>query len=392
MFHDHILPYSFATGLSGYPPFFQTLSDLQGPGNQPIFPRDTNLLNGPSPPLQFGGWLANNKEPSKIQYNLTLQQQVMKNTVLEAAYIGSENHHLQRNGEWNTPVPISPGVFPAVFSQANRINPAFGSLTVARWDANAVYEALQISLRRRSSSGLQYQAFYTYSKSIDQKSTLAGGESRQEPNTVLDFQNRNTDRGLSAFDARHNFVLSTTYPIPFRFRQRAVNWMLGAWTINGIGTFRSGEPVDARVGSNVSANGDRWFPDRPNLKPGFSNNPTQGVSAGCGNIPKGTPLGTPTLWYDPCAFSRPAPGTYGNLGRNTITGPGLQEVDASLEKVFKPSERVNVQFRTEVFNLLDHANFYIPGFNVFAGSAGVITRLVSYPGGRELQFGLKVLF
>jgi Carboxypeptidase regulatory-like domain/TonB dependent receptor/TonB-dependent Receptor Plug Domain len=394
--HDHIFPYAFATASSGIPPFFKTLSDLQGPTNQPVFPRDTNLLNGPTPPLQFGSWLATNKEPSKIQYNLTLQQQVMKDTVLEAAFIGSESHHLQRNGEWNTPVPISPGVFPAVFNQANRINPNFGSLTVARWDSNADYDALQITLRRRAASGLQYQVFYTYSKSIDQKSTLAGGESRQEPNTVLDFQNRNADRGLSAFDARHNFVLSTTYPLPFHFQQKVLGGVFGGWTVNGIGTFRSGEPLDARVGSNVSANGDRWFPDRPNLKPGFSNNPTSGVSAGCmiGKriIPAGTPLGTPSLWYDPCAFSRPAPGTYGNLGRNTMTGPGLQEVDASLEKVFKPIERMNIEARAEVFNLLDHANFYIPGFNVFAGSAGVISRLISYPGGRIMQFGLKLHF
>ena len=243
---------------------------------------------------------------------------------------------------------------------------------------------------------MQYQAFYTYSKSVDQKSTLAGGESRQEPNTVLDFQNRNVDRGLSAFDARHNFVLSATYPLPFKFRQKSLSGVLGGWIVNGIGTFRSGEPLDARVGSNVSANGDRWFPDWPNLNPAFSNNPTSGVSKGCKigsrTIAAGTPLGTPNLWYDPCAFSRPAPGHYGNVGRNTMTGPGFQDVDASLQKVFKPTERINVQARAEVFNLLDHANFYIPGFNVFAGSAGVISRLTSYPGGREMQFGLKLSF
>jgi hypothetical protein len=396
IFNDHILPYAFGTAASGLPPFFQTLSDLQGGTNQPVFPRDTNLLNGTPPPLQFGTWLATNKEPSKVQYSMTLQQQVMKDTVLEAAYIGSESHHLQRNGEWNTPVPISPGVFPAKFNQANRINPAFGSLTVLRWDANSNYNAVTLTLRRRSASGLQYQAFYTYAKAIDDKSTLAGGESRQEPNTVMDFQSRKADRGLSAFDARHNFVISTTYPIPFHFQQKALNWIAGGWTVNGIGTFRTGEPIDARVGSNVSANGDRWAPDRPNLNPGFSNNPTSGVSPGCkvGSrvIPAGTPLGTQTLWYDPCAFSRPAPGHYGNVGRNTMTGPGYDEVDASLEKIFKPIERVNVQFRAEVFNLLDHANFYIPGFNVFSGSAGVISRLTSYPGGREMQLGLKVLF
>jgi hypothetical protein len=396
MFHDHILPYSYGTALSGYPPFFKTLSDLQGPTNQPVFPRDTNLGNGALPPLQFGGWLQSNKEPSKVQYSMTLQQQIMKDTVLEAAFIGSESHHLQRNGEWNTPVPLAPGVFPPVFSQGNRTNPLFGSLTVARFDANADYDAFQVTLKRKAASGLQYQAFYTFSKSIDQKSTLAGGESRQEVNTVMDFLNRATDRGLSAFDARHNFVISTTYPFPFKFQQKAVNWLLGGWTVNGIGTFRTGEPFGARVAANVSANGDRWVPDRPNLKPGFSPNPTSGVSAGCKvgskTIAPGTPLGTSTLWYDPCAFSRPAAGTYGNLGRNTITGPGYDDVDASLEKIFKPTERMNVQFRAEVFNLLSHSNFYIPGFNAFSGSAGVVTRLISYPGGRTIQLGLKILF
>ena len=75
-----------------------------------------------------------------------------------------------------------------------------------------------------------------------------------------------------------------------------------------------------------------------------------------------------------------------------MTGPGLQEVDASLEKVFKPIERMNIEARAEVFNLLDHANFYIPGFNVFSGSAGVISRLISYPGGRIMQLGLKLRF
>jgi hypothetical protein len=234
--------------------------------------------------------------------------------------------------------------------------------------------------------------YYTWSKSLDDKSTIAGGESRQEPNTVLDFFNLWRDRGRSSFDARQNLVLTTTYPFPFHFQQKVLQGVLGGWTINGIGTFRSGAPVDARVGSNRSANGDRWSPDRPNLNPGFSPDPTSGVSAGCGSIKAGTPLHTQTLWYDPCAFSKPTPGTYGNLGRNTMTGPGLYGTDASLEKVFKPSERINIQARAEVFNLFDQAHFYEPGFNVFSGSAGHITQLVENPGGRLIQFGLKVLF
>jgi hypothetical protein len=293
-----------------------------------------------------------------------------------------------------------------VFSAKNRINPAFASLTVYRWDANADYNALQVTLKHKTASGLQYQAFYTFAKSIDTKSTLAGGESRQEPNTVLDFLNPGRDRGRSAFDARHNLVLSTTYPFPFKFQQKFVGAILGGWTANGIGTFRSGEPFTARVNGNVSANGDRWFPDRPNLNPGFSNDPTSGSTLGCtlnGKVIPAGPLGPPPhLWYDPCAFSVPKAGTYGNLGRETLTGPGFDDVDASLAKMFKPSERINVQLRAEVFNLLGHANFWVPGYNVFSnalgakpkysGSAGTMSKLVQTPGGRLIQLGLKVIF
>ena len=201
----------------------------------------------------------------------------MKDTVLEIAYLGAESHHLQRGGELNPTVSLSPGVFPAVFKQSNRINPAFASLSAYRWDVNADYNALQVTLKRRSASGLQYQAFYTYSKSMDEKSSIAGGDTRQEPNTGLDFLNPARDRARSAFDAQQNFVFTTTYPIAYHFQQKVVGAILGGWTVNGIGTFRTGEPITARVGSNRSANGDRWNPDRPNLNPGFSNDPTSGV-------------------------------------------------------------------------------------------------------------------
>ncbi len=388
IFHDHILPQAYAGFASGTPPFFSTLSDL----TNPVFPIDTNLTAGPAPPPQFTAFPATVKEPTKVQYNATLQQEVMKNTTIELAYIGSESSHLQRSGEWNPTVAISPGVFPTVFNQSNRINPRFASVTAVRFDARAHYNAFQVTLRRRTSSGLQYQAFYTYSKSMDTKSSIAGGETRQEPNTVLDFLNPSLDWGPSSFDARHNLVLTGTYPVPFRVQQKAVGMILEGWTVNGIGTFRTGEPFTVRVGSNRSANGDRWSPDRPNLNPGFSSNPTSGVTKGCPGVAAGQKLGTPDLYYDPCAFSRPAPGTYGNLGRNTLTGPGFYNVDFSADKVFKKSDRINVQLRVEVFNLLNQAHFYLPGFNGFSGSAGHITRLTSSPGGRLTQLALKVVF
>jgi hypothetical protein len=210
MFHDHVLPYSYVTVASNMPPFFSSLNDPA-----PFFPNDTNFTN-PNivpPPAQFDVMPATIREPTKTQYTLTLQQQVMKNTVLEVAYVGSESHHLQRRGEWN-PAPLDPtaGNRTDKQIQSHRINPNFASLPTSRFDGNADYNALQVILRRKSSSGLQYQVFYTYSKSLDTKSIIAGGESRQEANTVLDFLNPGLDRGRSSFDARHNLVPTVTYP------------------------------------------------------------------------------------------------------------------------------------------------------------------------------------
>jgi len=326
----------------------------------------------------------------------------MKDTLLEVAYLGSESHHLETSGEQNSPVPLSPGVFPARFSQVNRANQNFASIQSYFFGANANYNALQATLKRRSASGLQYQAVYTYSKSMDTKSLIAGGESHQETVTMLDFHDLRRDYARSSFDAQQNFVFATTYPVPFRFQRKAVAWVLGGWIVNGIGSFRAGAPFTAQVNFNRSANGDRWSPDRPNLNPGFSNNPTSGVTAGCTaggvKIPAGQPLGTPDRWFDPCAFSLPTAGTYGNLGRNTLTGPGLATVDASLQKVFKPRERIDMQFRVEVFNMFNRANFNNPGYAIFAssgayiGGAGRIGSLNRSADPREIQFGLKVIF
>ncbi len=404
MFYDHVLPYSYVTAASNMPPFFSSLND-----SNPVFPIDTNFSNGVAPPPQFDVMPATIKEPIKTEYTLTLQQQVMKNTVLEVAYIGSQSHFLQRRGEWNPSTPLPDGTFPILPSkckssnpncltiQKNRINPNFASLPTSRFDGNADYNALQVILRRRSASGLQYQVFYTYSQSIDTKSIIAGGESRQEPNTVLDFLNPARDRGRSSFDARHNVVPTITYPFPFHFQHKALGLIAGGWTVNGIGTFRTGEPFTERLGFNNSKNGDRWSPDRPNLNPGFSNNPTSGVTKGCTTaagtiIPAGQKLGTPDLFYDPCAFSYPTPGTYGNLGRNTLTGPRLFNVDFSADKGFRLTEAMNLQFRAEIFNLLDEAHFYAPTFTVNSGIAGQIGDLISKPGGRLVQFGLKLAF
>src|SRR5438445_12284932 len=154
----------------------------------------------------------------------------MKNTVHEVAYIGSESHYMQRSGEWNPSRPLSPGVFPAFAAspagdkliQANRINPNFASLPTFRFDGNGDYNALQVILRRRSVNGLQYQVFYTYSHSIDTKSTIAGGESRQESNTVLDLLEPGRDRGVPP--STPDTILFPRSLIPFPSASRTKPW------------------------------------------------------------------------------------------------------------------------------------------------------------------------
>src|SRR5262249_12665883 len=155
--------------------------------------------------------------------------------------------------------------------------------------------------------------------------------------------------------------------------------ILDGWAINGIYTYGSGLPIDISDGFNNSTDGDSNNPDRPNLNPGFSQNPIHGVTAGCSGIPAGQKLRTADRWFDPCAFSMSPSGTFGNLGRDTVTGPGTNEVDFGLVKSTAITERMKLDFRWELFNLLNHAVFAIPNLNVFSstrtysGSAGVIT-------------------
>jgi hypothetical protein len=156
--------------------------------------------------------------------------------------------------------------------------------------------------------------------------------------------------------------------------------LISSWQLNGIVTLLTGFPFTPQVGSNRSGDGDTRNPDRPSVNPAFTG-PVQ--------------LGSPNQWFNPDAFTLPTPGTYGNLGRETLTGPTLAEMDISLFKNTAVTDRLNLQFRAEFFNLLNHANFGTPNAIVFAGgaispTAGLITATATTS--RQIQFGLKLLF
>jgi hypothetical protein len=264
-------------------------------------------------------------------------------------------------------------------------------------DGSANYNALQTTLTKRLSRGLQLVASYTWSKAMSNTDQAVAQTSQRTASSTMNPFDLDRDYSLSAYHEPHRFTLNGIYQLPLAGGVNGVvKKILGGWALNGIYTYGAGLPINMLDGFNNSTDGDSQIPDRPNLNPGFSNNPTSGVTAGCAGVPAGQKLHTPSLWYDPCAFSLSPSGTFGNLGRNTVMGPGTNQVDASLVKSTTITERMKLDFRFEVFNLLNHPVFAIPNLNVFtssrtySGSAGVISNTLI--DNRDMQFGLKLIF
>ncbi len=394
IFHDQILPFAYRNPMSRVPPFWE-----QGFLSNPPFPPDFSAAFGARRRIDIFSFRP--EQPNRIQYSLTIQREILPETVIQVGYVGARGLHLIRPQEDDTAVPFTDAQgrhFFSVDAQGRslhqRRNPNFGNIRNRHTDTNAFYNSLQLQVNRRFSRGFQFQAAYTLSKSIDEAASSVGGtDFVTEQGTLQDADCRRCDRGLSPFDVRHAFVLNFTYDLPFGSDLGgAVRAIIGGWQVNGILTTASGNPFNVvlgfdRAGQLTRSGGDA---QRPNLKPGASNNPR---------------LGSPDLWFDPSVFDLAPPGYFGNLGRNTISAPGLATFDFALIKSFRISEERSVQFRAEFFNLFNRANFAVPAdLEIFSG--------VSRVGGRELpvlnpavgrieettttsrqvQFGLKLVF
>ena len=341
------------------------------------------------------GIQADAKTPTAQEWNLTIEQQLTPNTSLRVAYVGSFGTHgllsIDPNtipaqicataagclaggtGAARTTVPQGAQYIPV---SATRPNPNVGAGFFWFTEGNSRYNALQIDVIRRLSQGLQFRGNYTWSKNLDMNSGLTGAQANNQSQMIMDRNDLRRDWGPSALNVTHQSSISASYELPFGHRK-----LIGGWQLNGIATFLSGFPFTPTAGSNRSGDGDTRNPDRPNLNPAFT-----------GPVL----LRQQTKWYDPNAFLLPAAGTWGNLGRGVYTGPGMATVDMSLLKSFAITERINLQFRSEFFNLLNRANFGTPNPIVFAGtsgissSAGLITTTTT--SSRQIQFGLKLVF
>ena len=391
IFHDQVLPVYYAVAVTKYPPFYERLAVAN-----PRFP-DGYLQLTTSGLVAINGVNPFLKTPAKNHYTLTVQQQLFGDMVLEVGYVGSKGTNVPRYAELNMrPYQLSNGqkVF---LAGAPRKNPFFDEIRPLMTDTNAHYDGLQVKFKRASSRNLQFQISYTYSKALDSASTVATADNSREAQASLDPEEPARDKARASFDATNNLVINVGYPVPVKFNNSIATAILGGWELSGIATFADGQPFSARLGYDRSNSLGGGRADRPDLRPGFSQNPV---------------LENPTAdrWYDPNAFSVPALGTFGNLGRNTLVGPGRANFDLSLVKRFQFSESRDFQIRAEFFNILNRANFGLPqnvpltnpgavipgavipggAIQVVSASAGRITDTITTS--RQIQIGMKLTF
>ena len=248
---------------------------------------------------------------------------------------------------------------------------------------------MQVDANHRFSRGISLRGVYTWSKALDDGDSVNGTTSANAPALVSNPYDIRADWGPATFDVRHAAAISAVYDLPFGRGRHFANHLAGisdtlvsGWSTTSILILQSGFPFTPQLSYNPSNNGDTRNPVRPFVNPNFTG-----------------PIitGNPNRWFNPEAFLPPPPnsGFYGDLGRNTLTGPGLATWDFSAIKDTKLAERVKLQFRAEIFNLLNRTNFNTPSLITFtpngvSGTAGAITSTSTTA--RQVQFGLKLLW
>jgi len=330
-----------------------------------------------------------------MEWNLNVQRELIQNLTLKLGYVGSHGVHLPfRADDVNTvqPVLTPQGYqFPSPRASGTLLNPAAGQISALLWQVPSSYNALNAQVTRRFAHGFQAQGSYTWAKSIDTGSSSIAGDTFGNSVSSLPLFDPRLRRGLSDFDIRHNFVLSYLWQIATPARWSGpLSYVAKGWQLGGIFQASSGMPFTATIGGDPLGlkSADLYaFPDR-------LNNP------GCGN-----PVnpGNPADYIKTECFAAPNPGTrLGNAGRNTITGPGLENFDLSLFKnnpIRRISETFNAQLRFEFFNVLNHANFQVPVpgnrqiFNVNlapVATAGLLTSTATTS--RQIQVALKLIW
>jgi hypothetical protein len=380
-----------------------------------------------------GGVQPNMKTPTLISWSFRIERELTPNTELTIGYVGSHGYHEMIGIDANEPTPTicpaspCPAVYPTVNSTSTppvtiasgfpASSPLAGAPVPAgsfyipagtpkpngalanTWTwfsiGDSSYNALQVDVNHRMSHGLSIRGAYTWSKSLDDGDSLNQTTAGNAPGLVSNPFNLRADWGPATYDVRNIGVISALYELPFGkgkpFGSSFGSWpngVLSGWSVNSIVTLQDGFPFTPQLSYNPSNNGDTRNPVRPFRNPDFT-----GPAI----------LGKPAQWFNPHAFIAPPStgGFYGNLGRDSYIGPGLATWDLSVLKDIFLRETLRLQFRAEIFNLLDRANFNTPNLIVFtpptatnptglSGTAGAITSTSTTS--RQIQFGLKLLW
>ncbi len=380
-----------------------------------------------------GGVQPDMKTPTLISWSLRVDRELSPNTSLTIGYVGSHGYHELIGVDANESQPVicpaspCPAVYPTVNPNATptvtismgfpvgsplagapvpagsfyipagtpKANPAIANTWTWFSEGTSNYNALQVDLRRRFSQGLLLRGVYTFAKTLDDGDSLNQTTAGNAPGLVSNPLNLTADKGLATFNVEHVGVVNVLYMLPFGRGQRFANGSSGfvsaaisGWSVSSIITTQTGFPFTPQLSYNPSNNGDTRNPVRPFLNPDFT-----------GPVV----LGNLNQWFNPNAFIAPpaASSFYGNVGRNSYIGPGLTTWDFSVLKDTKIRERLNLQFRAEISNLLNHTNFNTPNLIVFtpptatnptglSGTAGAITSTST--SSRQVQFALKLLW
>jgi hypothetical protein len=356
----------------------------------------SNLIITPGTPAPAGSLISPSNvqpdiaTPAVLSWTLRVEQEISPRTSITVGYVGSHSYHQILSEDMNEPVPqvLADGTvyYP---SGAQNANPELANSTSWVSQGVGLYNALEVDVRRSFGNGLQFRGNYTYAKNLDDGSAWNTSVSGNTPAFVEFPLNPKLDWGPAATDVREMASVNASYELPFgphrHFLNHAsapVNVVASGWTASAIVTAQSGFPFSPQLGYNPTGNGDTRNPVRPNWNPNFS-----------GSLyPR-----TANEYFNPEAFLPPAKGTYGNVSRDALTGPGLSELDFSATKNSHFTERVGLQFRAEFFNILNHTNFLTPNEVVctsatsgISPTAGVVTATSTTT--RQIQFGAKLLF
>jgi hypothetical protein len=333
-----------------------------------------------------GGVQPDLKTPAVLSYSLKIEHEITPNTSLSVGYLGSRGTHELISIDTNIP--------PTVTCPAKCANANSNLANTYSWFSagSSLYNAMTVDVKHRFSKGLTFRGAYTWSKALDDGDSLNATAAANAPALVADPANIRADWGPATYDVRNAGVMNVSYDLPFGNGKQLLNgasgWengVAGGWTLNSIVTIQSGFPFTPQLSFNPSNDNDSRNPVRPSWNPAFTG-PV--ILAGTNQ------------WFNPQAFMVPAQGTFGNVGRNVLTGPGLATWDFSVLKDTHLFEKFNLQFRAEVFNLLNRVNLNTPNLIVFTSPSATPAQASPVAGtftqtsttSRQVQFGLKLLW